>query len=375
MGKNEKNDKSAELIGKRLANKFHLQSLIGEGGFGAVFRARDQDTNQIYAIKILYLDNKMTPAQRVKEFQFFQREVGILARVRHPGIVHVYDGGLTEEGLPYLVMEMVEGELLSNIFKAEGRLSLYRVTSIFSQLCAAVATIHQQGIIHRDLKPENIMVRRDNEGNEIIKLLDFGLAKVVRGETDNKWLGTLTGRGQIHGTIYYMSPEQCEGKKLDERTDIYSLGVMIYELLAGKPPFHASSPLGIMAQHLDTLPPPLRAQRPDLPVEVEIAILKALEKDRNKRYQNVLDFSNRLEQIAADCAVAQLRAGGDPNARPETGVRTQVIPIDERRLTVEIDTKPHKTNSLPINAGVKIESKTTRRMSRLWEFLNKLKGE
>src|SRR5207237_7531698 len=141
-------------------------------------------------------------------------------------IVTIFAGDLSAEGLPYLVMELVEGELLSCILRRQPGLSLQDLVAVFTPLCRAVAAMHAQAIIHRDLKPDNIMVVNKGQADETIKLLDFGLAKLVRGESEEKWLRTITGRGQIHGTIYYMSPEQCESKKLDERTDIYSLGIL-----------------------------------------------------------------------------------------------------------------------------------------------------
>ena len=293
-----KGHKAAKLLGKVFAKKYLLESLIGEGGFGAVFSAQNIETNQKYALKVLFIKLDSILDQE-KDLQYFQREAGILSLVQHPNIVSVFEIGVSQEDLPYLVMELVEGKLLSDLLKNEGRFSLSRLVRIISQLCQAVSAIHKQGIIHRDLKPENIIISGEGE-NEVVKLLDFGLAKLVRGEKDDKWLRTLTGHGQIHGTIFYMSPEQCEGKKLNERTDIYSLGILAYELLTGQPPFCGDFPLSVMILHLESPPPPLRSSRPDLTVDIEIAILKTLDGISellcNRRPKTAEAFAKAFEQ-------------------------------------------------------------------------------
>jgi serine/threonine-protein kinase len=290
------------LLGKTFETKYDLEKLIGEGGAGVVFRACDRSSQQVYAIKILYPNDELPQGQRIKQYQYFQRECGTLARVKHPGIVAIHEVGLTKHGLLYLVMELAEGEQLKQLLRKDGQFSLLQVAQIFSQLCPAVAAMHKQAIIHRDLKPDNIIVRQNYGNFESIKLLDFGMAKLLRGGSEEEWLRTITTTGKVYGTVNYMSPEQCEAKKVDERTDIYSLGIIAYELLAGEPPFRADSPLEVMMAHLGHLPPPLRAARPDISEEGEAAILKALEKDAHKRYENVLEFSQRLAQIAANSA-------------------------------------------------------------------------
>ncbi|MBI4853217.1 MAG: serine/threonine protein kinase [Acidobacteria bacterium] len=309
-----KGRKAAKLVGQLFAKKYFLESLIGEGGFGAVFSAKNIDTNEKYAIKVLFIKPNAILDQE-RDLQYFQREATTLSLVQHPNIVKVFEIGISDQDLPYLAMELIEGKLLSDALRSEGAFSLPRLVKIISQLSKAVEAIHNQGIIHRDLKPENIIISGEGE-NEIVKLLDFGLAKVFRGEKDDKWLRTLTGRGQIHGTIFYMSPEQCEGKKLDERTDIYSLGILAYELLTGQPPFRGDFPLSVMMLHLDAPPPPLRASRPDITLEIEIAILKALEKDPANRYPKALDFAITLENAAKHVEVKSMEqlALSNPNS-------------------------------------------------------------
>jgi serine/threonine-protein kinase len=327
-----KSPKSAKFLGQTLDNKYLLETVVGEGGFGAVFSARNITNNQRYAVKILYIKAD-TILDQETDLQYFQREAGILSRIHHPGVINIFEVGVSSQGFPYLVMELAEGKLLSTVLLNEGTFSLLRLEKVFSQLCQTVAAMHKQGIIHRDLKPENIVISNEN-GNEVVKLLDFGLAKLVRGEKDDKWLGTLTRRGQIHGTIFYMSPEQCEGKKLDERTDIYSLGILAYELLTGRPPFHAPSALSVMMLHLEAPPPPLRAHREDVPVAVEIAILKALEKDREKRYSNALDF---FVELQAGIKTAEDPSIGGTILNPVSPLRTSSLHLGEQKNTQDMD--------------------------------------
>lgn len=288
--------KSATLIGQTIAGKYLLESIIGEGGFGAVFRALNLVDRKRYAVKLIYAPDSL--AERSQNLQYFQREVGTLSRVRHDAIVSVYEGGMTIDGNFYITMELVEGVLLSKILRQGGGLSLNRMIHIFSQLCSAVDAIHQQSIIHRDLKPENIVIS-GNIGAEKVKLLDFGLAKLIRGENEEKWLRTLTGQGQIHGTVYYMSPEQCQDQKLDERTDIYSLGILAYEMLTGKPPFCAPTPFRVMMMHLDATPPSLQSQCPYINSSIEAIILKALEKEACKRYEKASHLAEQLYQAVS----------------------------------------------------------------------------
>ncbi len=283
------NKKTVQLLGSLFEGRFRLEELLGEGGFGAVFKARDVYTGRFYAIKLIYLNDKLREEQRVLQIQFFNREAGTLARVKHPNIVAIYDSGLAEDEMPYLLMEYVEGVRLSQLLLDEKKLDYARFGHIFLQICSAVIAIHERGIIHRDLKPDNIIVGKD----ERCSLIDFGLAKLVHGHGSDNWLRTLTMSGKVQGTIYYMSPEQAQGHRLDERTDIYSLGVMAYEMLTGNVPFRAKSPVTVMMMHMQSAPP-----RPaDLPQELERAVLKALEKSIEARYQNVKEMAETFRSI------------------------------------------------------------------------------
>ncbi len=368
-----KRRKGNKLLGQTLADKYLLETIIGEGGFGTVFSARNIENNQKYAIKILDVKTDSLVEQE-KDLQYFQREVGILSRVHHPAIVSVFEVGIFNEILPYLVMELAEGELLSDILRTKGAFSLEQFLSIFSQLCQAVAAMHNQAIIHRDLKPENIII---NSNQNIVKLLDFGLAKLIGGEREEKWLRTLTGRGKIHGTIFYMSPEQCEGKKLDHRTDIYSLGILAYEMLTGQPPFHSGSALGVMMMHLEAPPPPLRSYRKDVPLELEIALLKSLEKDCDKRYSNVEEFILELEKAISitNENLEQYQA----LANPYSPSQTTTINLAESKATSEMDINLLRQELQQSEVVVKKpaptepEKKSQSNLSQLIDMFNKIK--
>lgn len=335
------------LLGKVLLDKYLLKVMIGEGGFGGVFLAEHLEENKAYAIKVLYVNEKLSEERRAKLLQYFQREIGILRRIKHENIVAIYEDGITEYGQPFLVMELAEGRLLSELLDTMGQLSISLTVRIVSQLCYAISAMHNEGIIHRDLKPDNVMVGGTPD-NEQIKLLDFGLAKLVRGGSNEKWLQTLTARNRVQGTIFYMSPEQCESQKLDERTDIYSLGIMAYEMLTGKPPFQAPSPIATMMAHLETPPPPLRSKRADLPGELDNAILKALEKDRNDRYSSAKEFADTLLALVhqnSNVPASDVEELSELIPMLDLPVSTGDAPVEKRRHTV-------KTSGLPFEKRV-----------------------
>jgi hypothetical protein len=218
-----------------------------------------------------------------------------LAELNHPYIVAVTDVGVTDEGNPYLVMEYVEGTPLSDLIKFEGKLSLQRTLDIMKCVCSAAHYAHERGIIHRDLKPSNIIVQPLSGEGEIAKVLDFGLAKFVQQSAEEKPTESLTQTGVIIGTIEYLSPEQCAGKKVDERSDIYALGVILYQMLTGVAPFTGDTPLAILTQHVNTPPPPMRDACPSIPAAVEWATLRALRKDSSERQQTALQLRQEFE--------------------------------------------------------------------------------
>ncbi|MGH2593594.1 MAG: serine/threonine-protein kinase PknK, partial [Anaerolineae bacterium] len=277
--------------GSLLAGRYQIEAALGQGGMGVVYRARDRRAERIVAIKAFF-----PPAGLEEGPRRFQREFRALTRLQHPRIVRVFDYG-EADGVPFYVMEFIPGTDLSALRRARGgRLPLHEVTSIGRQLCDALTYIHAQGVVHRDLKPSNIMLANGNgaatptsnlqsatsnlqppTSNFQIKLVDFGLAKLTDVSAN------LTESGVMLGTINYMSPEQGQALPIDLRSDLYSLGVLLYELAAGQLPFSADTPLAIMLQHITQSPPFLRSVDPSIPPEFEALVLTLLAKRPNDR--------------------------------------------------------------------------------------------
>lgn len=280
-----------------LAGRYVIDELLGEGGIGVVYKAEDIQTNQVVAIKFLVQEQTVaTPDQLVRQ-KYFAREIELLKKIRHPAIVSLLDSGFTAIGLPFFVMEYVQGRTLSEVMQEEKAMVLARVFRILQPLCSALDCIHQQGAIHRDLKPENIMIV-DTKGKEEIKLLDFGIAKMVDHESGN--FMKITQAGNIVGTVDYLAPEQWEDKTLDQRTDIYALGLVVYEMLTGQHPFRSPSFTDSMMMHLEKQAPPPSSLNPDLPLLMDEIILQSISKQKEDRQPTVVDFLTDFESILAD---------------------------------------------------------------------------
>ena len=275
------------LVGIVLDDKYRLEEMIGEGGMGKVYKATHIHMDHILAIKILHphLSSDNTALER------FRREARATAQIRHPNAVAVSDFGVSKEtGIAYLAMEFLEGLELRGKLQERKRLDFEETFLIVQQTCMALQAAHAKGIIHRDLKPDNIWLLKGEDGFEYVKVLDFGIAKLKSSNTMN-----LTQHGVIVGTPYYMSPEQCRGEELDSRSDIYSLGVIVYEMLTGSVPFVASSPIGIALKHTQEPPLPPHELRPDLPPPIEEVVLRALQKSREDRQSSALELAQEFE--------------------------------------------------------------------------------
>jgi eukaryotic-like serine/threonine-protein kinase len=271
-------------------DKYELHTHLGTGGMGTVYRARRVYVGDEVAVKVLH-------PSRVKSqesIERFRREARAIAMLRHPNVVALYDYRelYSERVQAYLVMELVPGMTLGQLLKHEGCLTLNRAITLMSDVCAGVGAAHQQGIVHRDLKPENILVvpPRTEAETEQVKVVDFGIAKLG----DSATLNTLTQTGMVMGTPYYMSPEQCLGEELDARSDVYSLGILFYEMLAGRRPFIAATLTGLIAKHLNEAPPPL-PKHLGVPPAVEAVIHRALAKERTARPADALMLTQELQ--------------------------------------------------------------------------------
>jgi eukaryotic-like serine/threonine-protein kinase len=290
-----------KLIGALIDDKYRIEEKIGEGGMGTVYRATHAYIGSTVAVKVLHahLSSDTTALER------FRREARAAGQIKHPNAVAVTDFGVTREGgLAYLVMEFLEGtELRARI---KGKPLTYEETlEIVRQTCSAIRAAHSKGIVHRDLKPENIWLLKDEEGRERVKVLDFGIAKLKAASGE----GTLTQQGMIVGTPYYMSPEQCTGgAELDARSDIYSMGVIAYEMLTGDVPFRAATAMGVVVKHINNSPPRPSDLRRDIPAEIDEVILKALAKKREDRQDSASALALELEtaMVAAGIEVKAL---------------------------------------------------------------------
>ncbi len=254
--------------GLEVAGRYRVKGLIGKGGMGVVYLADDLELERAVALKVIRSDIAASP----ESLERFKREIQLSSKVTHRNVLRVFDLG-ESEGAKFLTMEYVQGEDLSDIVKREGRLPFARVMDYFQQICAGLGAAHEQGVIHRDLKPQNVMI--DPTGR--VLLTDFGLATVAAGSS-------AATSGAVMGTPYYMSPEQVRGEELDQRSDIYALGIMLYELLTGAIPFAGGNVLDVMQRRLTEPPRPVGELNPDLPAYVRRVIDRCLAPEREGRY-------------------------------------------------------------------------------------------
>ncbi len=284
------------MIGHKV-NNYELKRLLGEGGMGAVYLAEHPLLGRKAAVKVL----KPELAANTELVQRFLNEARAANAIHHPNIIDIIDVGLLPEGVPYMMMEFLEGESLAARLRRVQRLTVNEACKCARQTASALAAAHAVSIVHRDLKPDNLFIVPDaqNPGQERIKVLDFGIAK-LRPEFAP---GTpRTGVGALMGTPAYMSPEQCMGKttEIDHRADIYALGIILHEMLCGQPPFVGQSFGDLFLQHITVAPKPLRSIRPDVSAHLEAVVQKALEKDYKDRIQTMEEFLRLLAQAPSE---------------------------------------------------------------------------
>lgn len=280
LSSNEAPPANDPLIGSLIAERLEILSLIGAGGMSTVYRAKHLLLDRIVAVKVMQVGKVDDHAVRR-----FQQEAKAATALNHPNIATVREFGMAESGDPYLVMDYIEGTSLSDLIKQDGALSVERTKAIMTQVCAGLQHAHSLGIVHRDLKPANVMLLKDATGSETAKIVDFGIAKILQSDGKSE----LTKAGEIFGTPLYMSPEQGLGKTVDARSDIYSLGCMMYECLSGKPPFSAETALETLLQHTTEAPPLLKNGG-----DVAHVIYRCLEKKPENRYESAEELSRAL---------------------------------------------------------------------------------
>jgi len=298
-----------------LGGRYELDGIVGRGGMAEVFRARDIRLDRIVGVKTLRDD-----LARDQTFQArFRREAQSAASLNHPSIVAVYDTGEDMAGttpVPYIVMEFVDGRTLRDLLRDDRRLLPERAAEITDGVLRALDYSHRNGIVHRDIKPGNVMLTRSGD----VKVMDFGIARAV---SDSQM--TMTQTAQVIGTAQYLSPEQARGERVDARSDLYSTGCLLYELLTGRPPFTGDSPVAIAYQHVKEEPLPPSQVDPEVPAWADAIVLKAMQKDPGDRYQSAGEMRNDIQRALSGAPVAAPMLGAAyAGARRPTGAPTQV---------------------------------------------------
>ena len=271
-------------IGQVFDQRYKIEKIIGIGGMAVVFEAQDLVMKITVAVKML----KKEATQDTQSVKRFINESKAVSMLHHPNIVNIFDVSVKED-LKYIVMEHVDGITLKNYISRKGSLNFAETVSFSEQILRALEHAHTKGIIHRDIKPQNIMLLKNGQ----IKVADFGIAKLPNTEA-------LTLTDKAIGTVYYISPEQASGKPIDRRSDLYSLGILMYEMATGELPFKAESPVSVALMQVNDLPKPPRSINPNMPVGLEQIILEAIEKEPENRYQSATQMYKSLEQLKAN---------------------------------------------------------------------------
>lgn len=276
-----------DLVGQTIFGQYKIVRKLGEGGMGAVYQARQEAIGQDLAIKVLLAE----AAQSDELVKRFQREARVISMLAHQNIIRAFVFGSTDTGQLYMAMEFVNGHELRERLRGEPMDELTTIR-IMKQCCSALAEAHDLGIVHRDLKPDNILLTEFRGEKNFVKILDFGIAKITSSEGGNE--AKLTQAGIVYGTPEYLSPEQAQALELDNRTDIYSLGVMLYEMMTGRVPFYDDSPVKILTKHVFEEPAKPSAMRPGITPTMENIILKAMAKDRDARFSDAMEMYKAL---------------------------------------------------------------------------------
>jgi serine/threonine protein kinase len=344
-------DESLE-IGSIFVDRYKIVGLVGVGGMGVVYKATQLSVERIVALKVLHPELVSDPLSKKR----FEHEARAASTLLHPNLIVVHDFGFSKSGQPFMVMDYLDGPTLHDVIEDNGPLRVPRFLNIFIQCCNGLSHAHKKGVIHRDVKPCNIGMTSGDTNSEVVKLLDFGVAKVV----DQTHVGhekkprepaqNLTNPGTIVGSPYFMSPEQCCGQEVDSRSDIYSLGCVMYASLTGALPFAGVDAVETMYKHIKEQPPPFALACPELelPKELERIVFKALEKDVDRRYQSALEMAADLERFKKSTA-ARMRLG--ERATTDGGVLQAHIHWSDILLHAGIITQHHLSNAASVQAN------------------------
>jgi serine/threonine-protein kinase len=284
-------------VGQLIAGKYRVQQLLGRGGMGVVMAALHEQLNQRVALKFLTDDAYQQPEAVTR----FLREARSAVQIQSEHVARVMDVGTLESGAPYIVMEYLRGLDLKEVSTRRGPLPISEAVDFVLQACDAVAEAHSLGIVHRDLKPSNLFLTERPDGSALVKVLDFGISKALHGGSGGQTSQQqMTASAAIMGSPQYMSPEQIRSSKnVDARADVWALGTILHELVAGTPAYVADTVPGLLAMIVADLPPPLTSVRPDAPTDLEATILRCLQKDRERRFANVAELAHALERFAS----------------------------------------------------------------------------
>jgi serine/threonine-protein kinase len=307
------------LIGQTLAGRYLMMRAIGQGGMGAVYEAEHVGLGKRVAVKILldsYTDDREVLAR-------FHQEARTASRIGHENIIDILDIGTDESGhapRTFIAMELLDGQDLRGLVREVGALPIGQGIHIVKQICRALEAAHAKDVIHRDMKPENVFLTARSGQRDFVKIMDFGISKIKAAHESQV---RLTQTGAVIGTPLYMAPEQALGRTdIDQRADIYSVGVMMYELFTGRPPFEAPTYLALMAQHMTETPVPPRKLRPDLPAALDKAILRTLEKEPERRFQSMRELERAMPEVAYTpraISPPTLIAGSNNTLTPHSG--------------------------------------------------------
>src|SRR5678816_2507976 len=319
-----------------LEGKYVLESRLGEGGMGIVYKAYHKFLKTTRAVKTIKLDLIGNDTSFVRRFH---QEAMAAAAIGHPNIISVLDYGLLEEKIPYIVMEFVEGVSLEALITSKGRFTPSEALEYMQVITSALAAAHKHGIVHRDLKPLNIMIESGGSVREQIRILDFGLAKIKSSDLFGSFVAAKTVG--IVGSPAYMAPEQWSGEEADRRCDVYSLGIILYEMLTGDVPYKGSNIPSIMKKHLMAPPPPLATAELGISAEVEKVVHRALEKQPETRTASVEEFIAELEQAVLHPAPAKPKAKRRSTGKSTTGTR--------RRKTNQLIGDDSDSSIAPVN--------------------------